>query len=94
MIRGRLDTRDEGCFSCGGGAHRLATIWAAGFGRHMDYDGHDGVLGHQSNHDGGVGGFDWTNGAGLTLGGLAGYGGESMDASSLCTSSWENTAVA
>ena len=92
VIRGRLDARGEGCFSCGGVAHRLATIWAAGFGRHMDYDGHEGVVDHEVNHYSGVVGFDWTNGSGLTLGAMTGYGGESMDASSPWTSSWENTA--
>jgi hypothetical protein len=68
------------------------TVWAAGYGRHMDYDGDEGVVDHEGNHYGGVGGFDWTNGSGLTLGGMGGYGGESMDASSLWSSSYENTA--
>jgi Autotransporter beta-domain len=54
--------------------------------------GDDPTLDYDTSVYGGAGGVDWTNGSGLTIGAMAGYGAESMDASSPWAPSYDNHA--
>jgi hypothetical protein len=87
----------------GGGFSRHMS-YDGGYGQtlHVLNDAEDGfemvelgdapTLDYDTSVYGGAGGIDWTNGTGLTLGAMAGYGAESMDASSPWAPSYNNDA--
>jgi hypothetical protein len=105
VVAGRLDARGADICPVGGGGADLlrgdfggcaaepeTAVWAAGFYRSIDYDGSAATLDHTNEVYGGAGGFDWVNGDGLTFGAMAGYGLETMDASSRWATSYDNEA--